>query len=1327
MDKNENQAKYILNVKNSNGSVIGDNNNVIQIYCSGARDPRLNKDDLLEKFRIASTDLRASQWQIAGIHIERPEVVTIVEWVRGSNEKHRVGVLVDQPGGGKTVVLRDTLVQLEELKVPVLAIKADYLSGGLRSPMDLAARIDIPFAIEDCVRFIASSERVVVILDQLDALSLALTRDQVTLDIIIGLVNRLREIENVRVIISCRTFDLNNDPRLSQLLVDHHFKLLPFTEDQIQPILRMYSIEWDKLLPDHKKLLTVPLHLSIYAHLFEHGNSAVTKLESFRSLQELYDALWRRIIESPLPDQPKVSKRISAIYRLVDFMNNSHQLTAPEAVLDELVEAAGYLERSGLIRRENSNWLFQHQTFFDYCYARHFVSLKREISQEVLSGSQGLFERSKIIQIMAYLRGMNTGTYLQEYKTLLFSTKLRTHLKLLLYGWLGSINNPTEKEIQMARSLLRDKERCSYFIKAISGNVDWFDALYPQGLTPLLHEGSKETLELLVGYLSTMIDIRSQQVAECLQPFLAKSDEWDQRILFCVSFAKNWQNEALLDLLCDLYKRGKTFGRTFYIFYELAQSNPCGGCKALKAHLESCISQLVITKNTLPKEDFHHEQVIQPFGLEKALFGDHGTKELIQQALVDCPQVILSELLPWAVSAILLLTRNTKSEENYSSDPLFSHGWHDEYISNAVGFIRTISQALNWLAKNNPDSFRALVNTMIQVDSITIHRLIAYAYLSNPSEYAVDIFSYLMNDSRRLHLGDYEDSHYESCLLLANVFEFLDLERRNKLEEMILSITPDWEKKTLGSLGITKLRFLKWMPRQLLGQNILKVLQELEEKFPNHKVEPPKGVHGGTVGPPIDDEAQEKMNDNAWLSAMRKYNDLTGWDSPSEEYQRRRDFLKGGVVELSRSLKEKVKKDPERFYHLAKQFDSAISVHYITAVISGLSETDAPSEWLFEITRQFSSRFVGEAIREVCWALQKRAKSKIPDDIFDIVTNWAILDPDPSAEREKQFIENRTDNNPWDGFHHLGINSNRGTAIKTAVYWLVSQDPPQVDRAFDLTEKVSLDPSRAVKSCVIESLHHLLQYDDKHAIAIFRRIILSEPLLLEEQLSEQFLYRIHHSHFTESQDLIKMMLDSSDNKTRQAGGRLACLSAFKFSEAEDLAERANNGDNYMCRGAAQVYSVNVQFPETQDKCREKLFSLLNHPDEEVRSFVGNCFQHLNPEDLDKFKSFIYAFIESTSFLSGVRHLVDFIGPLVAEDMELTMKITQKALQLAGNEIVDIRTSHAIIEKGMVRLPLAIYTHTNDEKVKSDAIDIFENMLLLGSRYAEQALNDWDRR
>lgn len=45
---------------------------------------------------------------------------------------------------------------------------------------------------------------------------------------------------------------------------------------------------------------------------------------------------------------------------------------------------------------------------------------------------------------------------------------------------------------------------------------------------------------------------------------------------------------------------------------------------------------------------------------------------------------------------------------------------------------------------------------------------------------------------------------------------------------------------------------------------------------------------------------------------------------------------------------------------------------------------------------------------------------------------------------------------------------------------------------------------------------------------------------------------------------------------------------------------------------------------------------------------------------------------------------------------------------------------------MVRLPLAVYTYANDEKIKSDAIDIFEYMLLLGSGYAKQALNDWDR-
>ena len=130
---------------------------------------------LLAAFRQSGAELRSWRDTIAGRHIERAEVASIVEWMLHAGQDERLAMLLDQPGGGKTVVMRDVLQHLEDLGLPVLAIKADYLSG-IRARAELADRLDLPATIEECVKQVVDADPVIILVDQLDALSLTLSR-----------------------------------------------------------------------------------------------------------------------------------------------------------------------------------------------------------------------------------------------------------------------------------------------------------------------------------------------------------------------------------------------------------------------------------------------------------------------------------------------------------------------------------------------------------------------------------------------------------------------------------------------------------------------------------------------------------------------------------------------------------------------------------------------------------------------------------------------------------------------------------------------------------------------------------------------------------------------------------------------------------------------------------------------------------------------------------------------------------------------------------------------------------------------------------------------
>jgi len=1043
-------------------------------------------------------------------------------------------------------------------------------------------------------------------------------------------------------------------------------------------------------------------------------------------------------------------------------MQSTRQLTAPVAVLDEYSEAANYLEREGFIRREGSNWLFSHQTLFDYCYARRFVAQRKSLSQEILDSPQGLFERSQMVQVLAYLRGADEAAYRRELTALLFTDDLRVHLRLLLIGWFGSLPDPTTEELRIARQLIGSADGRMQFIQAARGNESWFDLLDDDVLPSLLCSDDDRLIEVVSHYLSTLVQYRTCAVLSQLRRYLGASEVWDNRITFCLSRLDEWHSDEALDMLCDLFQRGRAGGWGDHCLYQLARSNPSAGCRALRAYLNRRLDDLLAQEQAESQNAESDPLALYRTGLpdrfkwEQQLLGEYAIGEVTKAAVHVCPEAVVEHLLPWFVRAVLTLTEPRERDDYYPSDALFAWGWYEEHISGGADFARRMAEALCHLAQTKPTAFRAVAAELTAVESLAIQRVLAHAYLSDPMTYANDIFEYLTSDPRRMNIGEeLESPRYDSCRLYGAAFGYVDANRRAVLEQLVLDLTPAWERPR--SRGLTQLRFLKSVPLDLLSQTARGRLGELERKFPGFELRPPAGFQFTQVGPPIETAAQAKMSDEAWLGAMRKYDDSTGWGAPREE------ALKGGVVELSRAFAERVKEDPERFYRLAKRFNETISLHYVRAAVSGFSESDTPGERVFVLARYFAPRIEGEFRRGVCRALEKRAETGVPDDLLDVITEWALHDPDPVEELWRTPAGS---GEPYYGGdpHSHGINTNRGAAVEALCRCALARTPPQVERAFQLLEQAADDPSTAVRTCVIERLGPLLQYDDTRALAIFERTLNGHPRLLQSPLVHRFLYWTYYHHFPRIRHSIEALLVHPDDATRQTGARLACLAAFRYPEARGLAKqvmgcpphRSGEGfkrsllvaiwrlrfcvwrvfyslrgqfvqsDAAMRQGAAQVYARNLEKQDLEDICRRGLLQLMNDPDDRVRSHVGKCFIHLRAEHLNRLRLFIEQFLASPALMSGAEHLMKYLAPLVADAPDLALEVTERILDVAGSEVTDVRTAASILERDLVRLPLTVYTHTADQVEKSRAMDLFERLLLLGSRTAYRALRDWDR-
>jgi hypothetical protein len=381
-----------------------------------------------------------------GVHVRRPVVQELRAWLQTPESDGAVAMLLDEAGAGKSVVLRDLVEQLVADGFDVLAMKVDLQLTGATSADEIQKRLKLPEPVERVVERLARSKPVVVVIDQIDALSLTLAHDGSTLLEVLDLVARLTRIRAARLLISCRAFDRSNDVRLRRLEVKKEMRSAELTDDELRDVLAAASIDVAKLTPNTKKLLRLPLHLDLFLLAASQDSQPVT-------LQDLYAALLRTVAFREDKTLPSLSNRIRALKELTAAMYQRQRTSMPVTFFaelggDSLHSAAVWLASEGILLQTDTGWAFRHQTLFDYLFARDFVDAGNSLVAHLRASPQGLSSRNALIQVLAYQRSTDPGRYLAELSAIWRGTDIRFHLRHLLLRWFGSLPNPTSAETQ---------------------------------------------------------------------------------------------------------------------------------------------------------------------------------------------------------------------------------------------------------------------------------------------------------------------------------------------------------------------------------------------------------------------------------------------------------------------------------------------------------------------------------------------------------------------------------------------------------------------------------------------------------------------------------------------------------------------------------------------------------------------------------------------------------------------------------------------------------------------------------------------------------------
>lgn len=1257
-----------------------------------------------------------------GMHIERDVVNQIVEWLleEGEIEKN-IAMLLDQAGMGKTVVMRSVLEKLEEHGIAVLAIKADQQLSNITTLAELQDRLSLPSDVRHVISRLAQVSRVVVLIDQIDALSLSLAHDQATLDITLDFVARLRRIPNVRILLSCRIFDRNTDPRLKRIELGKTFALQPLSSSEIDCVLDHLGLAELGLSQITRQLLSVPLHLDLFARIVAE-QSTHEQLRGISSLQELYALIWQNVILKQEVAGPPFAERMAVINHLTRYMNERQRTSAPQSVLQtattaHLQRAVNWLASAGVLLDSGTEWTFLHQTFFDYCYARQFVEDGGDIVSTIWESGQGIFERPKLIQVIAYLRGSDNQRYIRVLRQLFNSPDLRFHLYDLLLRWFGSQPNPTDDEWLIASHLLGNDAKRWQMLSTMYSNVGWFIRLRP-GIDEWLSSGNETEINQALSYISSLAELLQAEIMTILKSYADRGDEWCQRIWTVLSRVQSWHTEDAIGLYEEIVCRQTSLNQhSLWQIDDIARASPQAGCRILR-HIFDVVLTQNLAKHSKKPDRSAYVSTMEIFDEFRQIERDiEATLTFVSSTV---PKLFLEKMLPWALVVVTLQPEREDDQRWYQSDAL-SYDWYGDTFRVRLAFVHSLIRALTELAKNDPKLFREYASYLAGLAYQTPQQLLTHVYRALPELYTEDAYEFLIADSRRLDIG--HSQQYDSRQLISVIYPYLTQDQSGQLEAHIMGYAPIFKIGGIDALkrrGIEQYRLLHAIPEQYRSVVANKRYKEWQRKFIDYSISevPHKDVNFGKVGSPIDENYIERMSDRSWIRAMERYKG--SFEHP--------DFLKGGVSELATALAKQVQADPERFYHLYKRIPQDVDYGYVTAFVNGFAESSAPNEWLFEVIERFAIESGRDIKRPVARAIEKYAKTDVPDRVLVILIDWLR-----SPMGDDEWWWSRGDNHG--DVYSSYLNSDRGAALGALMRVLDAQNTLEArERKWNLLEFVATDPSAALRIGAVHELIYMIKHDRTRAWSLFENMIAGHEVLLETQYVREFLYWSLYRNFLQVVPYVRAMMNHGKEAVQEKGAELACIAAISDgvmesddarNVAQELAEQALCGIPVWRRSAAHIYGHNMtgsSNPDVRHICEMKVCQLIDDENRDVREKIRHEIYEMQGKHFFERRRFMEEY--ALSELHPLDHqFSEYLWEHGMQDPEWSLVIVQSLLQ--KEEYAD--EWRPGIEE-LLRLLLRIYTSPAvNDATKQEAWDTFDLQMPRSVGAANKVLAEWDSR
>ncbi|MDR0332387.1 MAG: AAA family ATPase [Dysgonamonadaceae bacterium] len=1201
--------------------------------------PSFSKEELLSNINQASVDLSLYENTFQGKkHIDRKETTEIFNWIEKElqDKESNIALLVGNAGYGKSVVLKDLFDLLRLNNIPVLGIKADKILN-IGSLNDIETELNLHDNILSIFQSLSANySSMVLLIDQIDALSQSLSSNRNAINLYDRLIKQLENYPNVRIVISCRTYDLDYDPTLRSYKGKNIFRISLLEIEQVYNVLSEIGIAINDNNERLKEFLRVPLHLNLFCKV-----GLNKQFDDNITLQKLYDEIWSEYIENG--SGVESSKVIELLTLIADKMHKQQHIVVDKRSFNhQYSKEINSLLHSDLIKETDNKIQFIHQTFFDYVYARTFIASGQSISNSLKEIHQGLFIRSQVKQIFSYLRDLDVETYMRELKTVLLGNGYRFHLQLLLINDLGFYQNPLKQEVKFVKDhIISSSLLVRIFLESVQ-SAEWFKFIIEENeFEKLLSTADDETEFVIINLCVRIIWQDAQVVIDFLTKHLNKI-KLIENVLTQIPDKDVALSYELYNKTSDEWNGA--FGRKCYYLEKVLKSDPDFVIAELKKDFDKNIS--------LCNEDWLQEDYIP-----RGHYGLHTYGELYK-------------LYPYKAIPYFLYVIEQAAEIKqyallhglYGDATFYLYRPNPENNTDCHEFKDIYDLTLSGIKNNSYDiQSKELFINLLDSKLANLCAIGIYYLLQNINEEINRIFSIFTKDNFFISIDSSEILKYYSKELLAISYPLFTAEQQQEVNQAILCTKNDfyhwthedyYTKKKLRSNYLRHTYSLISMLSEKCRnehKEIRKIYQEGFRKYGKVVNDKPQKVSMMSGDRSYSTNAYEKMSFNDWKNTFKKLKtesrSIDDWKKPSKRGN-------------ERQFEEYVSKNPDTFYPFITELidDKDIILDYVLAGLEGLKKGDYCKSNIQCLCLSIINHREKE-LNESNLVTFLRALECITQDnkdlnksLFDFIKEVIYEYPDRESKNDSDIQRDIG----MDAVQ-VGINSIRGVAVRCLVgcHSLLSYK----DEIFETLEFVADNANEVTRSCAIFNAAWLNNMDKQRAFDLYLRMVQDyNPLLLAIPFHDghPLLYHIHI-------DYDKLVPFFTKAITIEEAGRP--MSFFLFNAYLNDKPNALDLLKTLLKNNTQsreklLWNTCTHFLKNE-KHSEKgwiiIDYLLDFDDKELGKTFNSCFLHIPAKIDDNLKLFLGKYINSPISQYKDNYFYDFLRKLIVFDANLCLE------------------------------------------------------------------------